>query len=159
MSKPPPNDPTKYEHNMTTRAKKNYHNSQEGSIQSTSAEPTPRDDNNTQNTTNTVSQPTQSASADETGSDKDNDPPSSQDKTKKDKTKPQGRRPAGFLYGLLEPPIHNGRDTNIGGAGAIFAKNIPEKDIRAALVFSEIIVILNSRLSDNARYPNTCINF
>ena len=32
--------------------------------------------------------------------------------------------------------------TNIGGAGAIFTKDIPEKDVRAALVFSERLNIL-----------------
>ena len=60
---------------MTTRAKQNYHNSQEGSIQSTSAELTPQDNNITQNSLNTVSQPTQSAPADGAGSDNDSNPP------------------------------------------------------------------------------------
>ena len=53
-----------------------------------------------------------------------------------------GRNPAGFLYGLQEPPIYKGRVTNISGAGVIFAKDIPEKDVRAALVFSERLNIL-----------------
>ena len=43
---------------------------------------------------------------------------------------------------MQEPPIFKGKVTNIGGAGVIYYKGIPEKDVRAALVFSERLNIL-----------------
>ena len=50
--------------------------------------------------------------------------------------KARGRGPAGFLYGIQEPPIYKDHITNISGAEVIFDTSIPADKVRAALVFS-----------------------
>ena len=130
---PPPHDPTKSKHNMTTRAKKNYHNSQEGSIQSTSAELTPQDNNITQNSTNTLSQPTQSASADGTGGDNDNDPPplTRQNKERQDKTPRETT--SRFSVRPIGASDTQGKGNKYRRGGGNFRKRHPRKGCKGSI--------------------------
>ena len=49
---------------------------------------------------------------------------------------PHTSKPSGYLYGLLEPSIIHDKVVNMGGAEAIFDKNVPNDQVRAALIFN-----------------------
>ena len=68
---------------------------------------------------------------------KDPTPPDNTNSQKPKTQRKEGMGPAGFLYGIQEPPIFKDHITNIAGAETIFDTSIPTEKVRAALVFSE----------------------
>ena len=71
------------------------------------------------------------------GKAKDSTPPDSTNSQKPRTQRKEGMGPAGFLYGIQEPPIFKDHITNISGAETIFDTTIPPERVRAALVFSD----------------------
>ena len=47
-----------------------------------------------------------------------------------------GHMPVGYLFGLLEPAIFHDKVVNMGGAEAIFCKEVPNDQVRAAIIYN-----------------------